>query len=118
MRYPYRCWYGPNGEVRVTTFLYEETRERDCALLSLERYPGWTWEDMTEAQYRAMQPAKHDANGAAQRHKWRKNPNGPGFIVDPTAPDPPHRHQALLDEVQAATTVDELKALLVKYITR
>lgn len=114
MIHPFRCWYSPTGEVKVTHFIYDETRERDCRLF-LAEHPDWTWEDMTAEEYRALQPPK-TADGASVRHKWRKNPKGKGFVVDASVPDPPHPKQALLDEIDKAASVDELKALMKRLV--
>ena len=50
----------------------------------------------------------------SQRHKWRIVGNQ--VRVDPTVPDRPHPQQARLDAINAATTVDQLKAELAKFI--
>lgn len=48
------------------------------------------------------------------RHKWRTV--GQAVVVDPTVPNLPHPKQALLDEIDAATTMDALKAAVKKVI--
>lgn len=49
-------------------------------------------------------------------HRWRiRN----GVVVDdPTIPDPPHPRQALLNQVNQATTVAQLKALLFQIVDK
>lgn len=46
----------------------------------------------------------------AQRHKWRIA--GGQLIVDLAVPNPPHPKQALLDEIDAANSVAQLRAAL------
>jgi len=50
------------------------------------------------------------------RHKWRIQ--GGQVRVDLTVPDLPHPRQALLDQVDAATTVAQLKAILRTVVDR
>ena len=50
-----------------------------------------------------------------QRDKWRLQGNQ--VRVDPTVPDRPHPRQALLDEIEAATTVAALKVAVKKLAT-
>jgi len=46
----------------------------------------------------------------SQRHRWRIQ--GGRVQIDLTVPDPPHPRQALLNQIAAATTVDQLKIVL------
>ena len=47
----------------------------------------------------------------SKRYAWRLNGTGK-VAVDATVPAPPHPKQALLDQVKAAGTMDELKTIL------
>jgi hypothetical protein len=50
----------------------------------------------------------------AQRDKWRVA--GRRVVVNPAVPDKPHPRQALLDEIGAANTLEEMRAALVKVV--
>jgi len=52
----------------------------------------------------------------SQREKWRIR--GGAIVVDPTVPDPPHPKQALLDAIQRAQSLDDLKALMAQVVTQ
>lgn len=51
----------------------------------------------------------------AKRHAWRLQGNR--VLVDATVPDPPHPKQALLDAIDGAATVSELKPLMKRLVT-
>lgn len=51
---------------------------------------------------------------ATPSHRWRIR-NGQ-VVDDPTIPDPPSPKQALVDQVNAATTIAQLRALVARYI--
>ena len=48
-------------------------------------------------------------------HRWRIR-NGK-VVDDPTVPDPPHPRQDVLDQIDAATTIAQLKAVVRKVVT-
>jgi len=50
----------------------------------------------------------------SQREKWRIR--GGQVVIDPTVPDPPHPKQALLDEIDGAQSLEEVKALLKRVV--
>ncbi len=50
----------------------------------------------------------------SKRYAWRRQGNA--VVVDPTVQPPPHPRQTLLDEIEAATSIAELKASLLKVI--
>ncbi len=52
----------------------------------------------------------------SKRHKRRLNPANK-VVVDPSVPDPPHPRQKLLDGIESATTVAQLKTFLLESIT-
>lgn len=51
----------------------------------------------------------------SQREKWRIQ-NGK-IVIDPTVPDPPHPRKALLDAIDGASSLDEIKSLLKQVVT-
>ena len=109
-----RIWYEPSGAVKVTTFIDVPDPEMIARILHQDGQvdPNATFDDCaTEPELTALLPSSR-----ADRTKWRKNPNGRGVIVDLTIPDPPHPRQALLDAIQGATTIAQLKALLIQTI--
>ena len=105
-----RVFTNPDGSVRVlrlnarhrgveeteTQFLERETaKQADLMALSFV--------DVDEAQL---------PSSRMKRHAWRVNPARTALIVDPGVPDPPHPRQALLDALDQATTIDQLKGLM------
>lgn len=52
----------------------------------------------------------------SKRHAWRLDGTGTKIVVDATIPAPPHPKQALLDRVQAATNIEEMRAVLKEMI--
>lgn len=50
----------------------------------------------------------------AKRHKWRLS--GGRCVVDDTVPDPPHPKQALLDEIDAASNIAQLRTAMKKLL--
>jgi hypothetical protein len=105
-----RIWYEPDGSVKVTTFIDGADPGMVAQVLIQDGHvhPLATYEDChSEAELQAKIPADRAARG-----KWRKNPAGAGVIVDVTVPDPPHPKQALLDAIDAAKTIAELKVLM------
>ena len=49
-----------------------------------------------------------------QRHKWRLQ--GGQVRIDPSVPDPPYPQQGLLNRIASATTVEQLKPILMDII--
>ena len=107
-----RIWYEPSG-VKVTVFApgsSNEEQARACqALLADGRIEeGATFDDVSSADMlKSLLPSDR-----TNRMKWRKNPLGPGVAPDVTIPDPPHPRKALLDAVNQATTINDLKAVI------
>ena len=107
-----RIWYEPNG-VKVTTFApgaSESEKSSACrTLLADGRVEATaTFEDVesVEALITAL------PGDRSERHKWRKNPLGKGCVVDALVPDPPHPKQALLESINSATTIAQLKVAM------
>lgn len=113
---PYaRIWYEPTG-VKITVFTDGADPEQVTRVLRADGHvdPAATFEDVdTPAALDAALPADRGA-----RHKWRKNPSGPGVVVDATVPDPPDPDQDLLDAVDGAKTLAELKAAVTTMLKR
>lgn len=114
-------WVMPTGEVQVTRIAEE--------ILNRERRPNETTAEAVGRLASVIQ-AKTPwlASGVPtlvtevnmpptriQRDKWRLQGNQ--VRVDPTVPDRPHPRQALLDEIEAATTVAALKVAVKKLAT-
>ena len=51
----------------------------------------------------------------AKRHAWRLNSQGK-VIVDPTIPEPPRPNQSIIDDVENATNIGQLKAAMVRWL--
>lgn len=50
----------------------------------------------------------------AKRHKWRLQ--GSRCVVDDSVPDPVHPRQSLLDQINAAATLDQVKQSMVDWV--
>lgn len=98
----------PDGSFVEVVFASEvpEDVERATAKL-LDRYPDTVVEEYTTDDYEAMRP---DRGTLAD---WRRQ--GEGIVVVPQSPAP-HPRQDLLDEVDKATTVAALRAVVRKVI--
>ena len=109
-----RIWYDPAG-IAITHIpggtSADMDREGAKLLGSGRSYPMAPHEDFQDDEILAFLPLDR-----TQRHKWRKNPAGRGVVVDMTVPDPPHPQQDRLDKIARATTVAELKAILLDMV--
>lgn len=108
-----RIWYEPDGHVRITSFAHgipEVDALAACKHLIVDGHisPDATFDDVeTEEELKALLPPDRSA-----RHKWRKAPGCRGCIVDNTVPDKPNPKQAMLDAIDSAKSLDDLKAVL------
>ena len=106
-----RIWYDPAG-IAVTHIPGGSTTDLDSEgrkLLEAGRsYAAAPHEDFEDDEILAFLPPDR-----SQRHKWRKNPVGRGVWVDSTVPDLLHPKQARMNEINAATSVADLKRILV-----
>lgn len=106
-----RVWFRPNGLVGHSDLspLPPERQGAEWARILADRSlpPDTPYVDMDAA----------DLPPRARRHAWRKHPTELRVVVDPTVPDPPHPKKKLLDAIDQAATVDDLKALLKKVVT-
>ena len=102
-----RLWTLPNGRVVEQVFVREDAATVDAAGAKLAgTLPvGTTFEDFSNDAYEALVPR------TAPIGHWRRQGNA--IIVDPP-PAPPHPRQPVLDEITAATTLDALKAAVLK----
>lgn len=80
--------------------VYEETMGRPGI-----KYAGRPFADIDPASV---------PSDRSQRHAWRLRDGR--IVVDPTVPPPPHPKQDLLDAIDRAHTVDDLKAALRKVL--
>lgn len=104
-----RIWQEPGGAIKVTTLVagdleQEAGKLRDSGAISPGAVAVWDG----EASLAPLPPSR------VNRAKWRWN--GARVAVDLTVPDPPHPRQALLDAAAQATTVAQLRAILVQVI--
>lgn len=112
----YRVWYRADGTVGYTNIVRDEPAviARVWARLQ-DAHGAVSYEDMTEAEFLAMFP--RDAEGrpdTSQGARWRRNPNGRGFVVDETVPAVP----TLAEEIDAAGSLDDLKSILKRRLVR
>ena len=101
------AWADATGQVHVTVLV--DPAGRDTVISKLIR-DGHMPLGTPIVQDPDLPPDKRE------RHKWRIQ--GGKVRVDLTVPDPPHPRQALLDQVDAATTVAQLKAILRTVVDR
>ena len=107
-----RVWEEPGGGLRITTFppdLTPEQRAAACQKL-LGRFvdAASTFVDTDTSALPSWPPARAD------RWKWRKQ--GDQGVVRQSVPDFVEGRQALRAEIASATTVADLKALLLKLV--
>ena len=109
-----RIWYDPAG-VAITHIPGGTSRDLDsegAKLLAAGRsYAAAPHEDFEDDDIKAFIPSDRVLRG-----KWRKNPVGRGVFEDLTVPDPPNPVQATLDKIVAATSLNDLKRLLVQIV--
>jgi len=108
------CWTKPDGSVRLMQlspkFLADQalpgetTAETVARLAPLEQAKN---PDLADATFTLVTTANTPAE-RANRHKWRLR-NG-RVEVDAAVPDPPNPKQALLDAIEGATNLAQLKA--------
>ena len=100
----YRIIVHPTNDIWVRAYPDAESRTRDRVA------PAWVIHDFdSEAEVKLVLPPDR-----SRRHAWRWV--GTRVIADPAVPDPPKPRQALIDEVQAATTIAALKAAVLKLL--
>ena len=105
-----RVWHCADGSIKITRFtpgLDDSLRARACAAIVMQN-PGATWEDVDEDSV---------PTDRATRHQWRSGPGRKGVIVDTKVGPPPHKRQNLLDTIDKAKDVDDLKAALKRAVT-
>lgn len=111
-----RIWYEPDG-VKVTTFAPGSADGDKVAACKTLLADGRVHKDATFEDVESAEELKTLLPGdRAARHKWRKNPLGRGCVVDQRVADPLHPKQKLLDAIQTAGTMEEMRALLVKVV--
>lgn len=111
-----RIWYEPSGEVKITTFLDGAAPDSVKAVLIKDGHlhPAATHEDVeSREELLSLLPTDRP-----NRAKWRKNPSGKGVIVDAAVPDPADPDQDLVDLIQSASGMADLKAALGKVLAR
>ena len=105
-----RIWYEPSGAVKITTFVDGADPGTVARVLIQDGHvhQASTFEDYeSEPELLAKLPADR-----SQRAKWRKDVLNGGVMIDLTVPDPPHPKQALLNAVDQAKTIADLKTIL------
>ena len=100
------AWTDDDGSVRITTCAGDvDPQEEFTKLIRIGVIPAGTI-----PLHDPILPQKR-----SQRDKWRIT-NGQ-IVVDATIPDPPNPRQALLDAIDQATTIAQLKVLLKQTVT-
>jgi hypothetical protein len=94
------AWENENGDVSVTTCVGGVDPQAEAEELTKRGL-------IPKGAKILFNPALPDRS---TRGKWRIK-NG-RIVVDATVPDPPHPRQALLDSIDSATSLDELKAAM------
>ena len=101
-----RVWFHPDGQVAYSDLSRAGDVEAEWAKILAARglAPDTEYVDMDVTAL----PSRDD------RHKWRKHPTDLAVVVDTKVPDPPNPKQAMLDEIDQAATLDDVKVLLRK----
>ena len=81
-----------------------------CLAITLAKHPEWQGLPAVDVQSDALPDEK------TPRHQWRLVAGQ--VVVDPAVPDPPHPKQALLDAIDAASSLAEMKAILKRVVQR
>lgn len=107
-----RVFENPDGSVRVMR-LNERHRlvgETDAQFFGREtaKQPELTGLPFVDMDSADLPPNRAD------RYKWRLQ--GGRVRVDMTVPDPPDPQKAIRDEITQATTIDQLKAAMLKIL--
>ncbi len=108
----------PDGSVTVIRPGLHSRRPDEDELVWLDRVftahmesRGWIGRPFVDMDVSNLPPER------TKRNKWRLNPSNSVF-VDDSVPDTPHPRQELVDRIERAGSVDELKQLLKEYILR
>ena len=111
-----RIWYNPDGTIAIISFANSEPETIQKAMNKLfirgTCNPSGTFHDcITDAEYQSLIPSDR-----ANRNKWRKHPLNDSVIVDNTISDPFDPRQSLLNDLNDAKTLPQLKALIAKML--
>ena len=111
-----RIWYNPDGAIVIISFAKDDNEAIESAMQKLFIggicNPLGTFHDcMTDAEYQSLVPSDR-----ANRNKWRKHPLNDSVIVDNTISDPFDPRQSLLNDLNDAKTLPQLKAIIVKML--
>ena len=105
----YRVIVHASGDIWIRTYPTAEERAVDSVQF------GWITRDFDSADaLEQILPMKANRVDRTKRHAWRWQGNR--VVADASIPDPPLPRQALVDEATAATTVAQLKAVVLKLI--
>ena len=107
-----RIWSEPDGTVKITRVV-SGSLEAAAAILIEDGHinPTATFVDVPEAELLSLLPSDR-----LDRSKWRYR--GGKVMVDHAIPDPPDPDQDILDAIQTANTVPELKNVLRRVLIR
>ena len=116
-----RIFTNPDGSVRI---MRPNLRRYDPKRETLSAYTQRILDQDSQKDTSVAELAFVDLDDSqlpadrSNRHKWRlKKVAGQDRVeVDLAAPDPPDPRQPLLDQINAANTVGELKAALLKVV--
>ena len=111
-----RIWYNPDGTIAIISFANNEPEIIQSAMDKLfirgTCNPDGTFHDcMTDAEYQSLIPPDR-----VNRNKWRKHPLNDSIIVDNAASNPLNPRQSLLNDLNDAKTLPQLKAVIVKML--
>lgn len=110
-----RIWYNPDGTIVAIEFINSDPATIEKAMnkyfaLGTCNLAGTFHDCANEAEFLSIIPVDR-----VSRHKWRKGPNN-SIIVDSSIPDLPHPKRELIEELNAATTIAQVKAILRKIL--
>ena len=106
-------WQHPDGSIQVMNLSsrylaghHQADETTAQAVLRLAQHQQTKNPDLTPATPVLVKSADMPSD-YTKRHKWRLQ--GSRCVVDDTVPDPPHPRQSLLDQINAAATLDDVK---------
>ena len=114
-------WSKPDGSVRIMALsprylagcrLSGETVAEAVTRIALSEQAK-NPQDLSDAVPSLITTASLPAD-RTKRHKWRLS--GGRCVVDDTVPDPPHPKQALLDEIDGASNIAQLRTAMKKLL--
>ena len=113
-------WQHPDGSIQVMNLSsrylaghHQADETTAQAVLRLARHQQTKNPDLASASPILVKSADIPPD-RTKRHKWRLQ--GSRCVVDDTVPDPVHPRQSLLDQINAAATLDQVKQSMVDWV--